>query len=235
VRIRINDFGRRRRGARRAILRSTIALAFAAAAALAASVTNANASAREISASSYGFVDSPWTNSGLERLRTQSPLGDGFRCPVNCGPAFGTYVVRRNELLTSNNVERSGKKVVDATGHAMGVGGMVVFERLEPNSFGADWLVEGERTLDSNGTHSWSLLSSGVSPDAPWLPSDLYRFEGSSLSMDFAASAPAGAGATTEASTWAMMLIGFAGLGVAAYRSSRNHQQSTTISTGASA
>jgi hypothetical protein len=218
VRIRIGHFGRRRRGARHTIHRSALALAFAAAAALAASVTNAKANAREISASSHGFADSPWTNNGIERLRTQSPLGGGFRCPANCGPAFGTYVVRRNELLTSNNEEPTGKKVVDATGHAMDVAGMVVIERLEPNSFGADWLVEGERTLDSNGAHSWSLLSPGVSPDAPWLPSNLYRFEASSFSMDLAAGAPAGG--APEASTWVMMLIGFAGLSVAGYRSS---------------
>ena len=218
MRIRIDDFGRRRRGPRRAILRSTLALAFAAAVALAASVTNADANAREISALSDRFVDSPWTNSGLERLRTQSLLGGGFRCPANCGPAFGAFVVRRNELLTSNNLELSGKKVVEATGHAMGVGGMVVIERLEPRSFGADWLVEGERTLDSDGTHSWSLLSSGVSRDAPWLPSDLYRFEASSFSMDLAAGAPAGG--APEASTWVMMLIGFGGLSVAGHRSS---------------
>ena len=175
-----------------------------------------------MSASSYGFADSPWTNNGLERLRTQSPLGGGFRCPVNCGPAFGAYVVRRNELLTSNNVEPLGKKVVDATGHAMGVGGMVVFERLEPTPFGADWLVEGERMLDGNGAHSWSLLSSGISLDMPWLPSDLYRFEASSFSMDLAAGAPAGG--TPEASTWVMMLIGFAGLSVARYRSSKDQR-----------
>ena len=99
---------------------------------------------------------------------------------------------------------------------------MVVFERLEPTSFGADWFVEGERTLDSNGAHSWFLLSSGVSPDAPWLPSDLYRFEASSFSMDLAAGAPAGG--TPEASTWVMMLFGFAGLSVAGYRSSRDQR-----------
>jgi hypothetical protein len=222
VRIRIDHFGCRKRGARRAILRSTIALALAAAAALAASIANADASAREISASSYGFADSPWTNNGIERPRTQSPIGDGFRCPVNCGPAFGATIVRRNELLTSNNVEPIGKKVVDTTGHAMGVAGMVVFERLEPTSFGADWFVEGERTLDSNGAHSWFLLLSGVSPDAPRLPSDLYRFEASSFSMDPAAGAPAGG--TPEASTWMMMLFGFAGLSVAGYRSSRDQR-----------
>jgi hypothetical protein len=188
-------------------------------------VTNADATAREISALSNGFVDSTWINDGLERLRTQSPLGGRFRCPVNCGPAFGTYVVRRNELLTSNNVELSGKKVVDVTGHAMGVSGMIVIERLEPTSFGADWLVAGERMLDSNGAHSWSLLSFGASLDAPWLPRNLYRFEASSSSMDLAAGAPAGG--TPEASTWVMMLIGFAGLSVAGYRSSRDQPFST--------
>jgi hypothetical protein len=109
----------------------------------------------------------------------------------------------------------------------MDVGGMVVIERLEPNSFGADWLVEGERTLDSNGAHSWSMLASGVSLDAPWLPSDLYRFEASSSSMDLAAGAPAGG--TPEASTWVMMLIGFAGLSVAGYRSSGDQRFSTLM------
>jgi hypothetical protein len=112
----------------------------------------------------------------------------------------------------------------------MGVGGMVVIERLEPSRFGSDWLVEGERTLDSDGTHSWSLLSSGVSRDAPWLPSDLYRFEASSFSMDLAAGAPAGG--APEASTWVMMLIGFGGLSVAGYRSSGDQRFSILMLNG---
>jgi hypothetical protein len=45
----------------------------------------------------------------------------------------------------------------------------------------------------------------------PWLPSDLYRFEGSSFSTDLLAETAT----TPEASTWVMMLIGFAGLGMA--------------------
>jgi hypothetical protein len=78
--------------------------------------------------------------------------------------------------------------------------------------------VVGERALDSSGTHSWWLLSPDISLEAHWLPIDLYRFEDSSFSTDFAASAPTGAAATPEASTWAMTLIGFAGLSVAGYR-----------------
>jgi hypothetical protein len=56
-----------------------------------------------------------------------------------------------------------------------------------------------------------------IPSDAPWLPNNLYRFEGSSFSADLLGETPA----TPEASTWVMMLIGFAGLGVAGYRSSK--------------
>jgi hypothetical protein len=145
-------------------------------------------------------------------------------------PGFGVYVVRRSELLSSNNADVSAKKVGDTTGHAMGVSGMIVIERLEPDGFGADWVVVGERTLDGDGTHSWSLLSSDISLDAPWLPTNLYRFEGSSFSMVFAAGAAAGA--TPQPSTWAMILIGFAGLGLAGYRSSRNNRRSIHFPNG---
>ena len=97
--------------------------------------------------------------------------------------AFGTFVVRRAELLSSNTADVSVNKVVDLTGHTMGLSGMVVTERLEPDSFSgdpglpADWVVVGERLLDSNGTHSWALLSNAISLDAYWLPIELYRFQ----------------------------------------------------------
>jgi hypothetical protein len=227
-------------GACRNIVRSTTALAFTAAAALAASATSADAGASMITAAwSSGFDDSLWTNNGLGRARALSPIaGWATQCFVNCGPAFGTYAVHRIELLSSNTADISVNKAADLTGHAMAVGGMVVTERLEADSFSADptsllnWVVVGERTLDGNGTHSWELLSPDISPDAHWLPIDLYRFEGSSFSMDLAAQAPAGASATPEASTWAMTLIGFAGLGFARYRSARNCRPSIHFAKG---
>jgi hypothetical protein len=107
----------------------------------------------------------------------------------------------------------------DSAGHPMGLGGIVVVERLEPNasdSLLTNWVVVSERTVDENGSHSWSLLS-GAPSNTPWLPNDLYRFEGSSFSMDLLADAPA----TPEASTWMMTLIGFAGLGAVGYRNSK--------------
>jgi hypothetical protein len=121
------------------------------------------------------------------------------------------------------------RKTIDAAGHQMGVSGMNVVERLETDASGlASWVVVSERTVDQNGSHSWSLLS-GVPSEAPWLLGDLYRFEGSSFSVDLLADSPT----TPEASTWVMMLIGFAGLGFAGYRNSGNGKFSRPMRKGA--
>lgn len=215
-----DHLGRAGVGDPRSGILSTLALALAAIAALAAFVTEADARAREISASSYGFADSLLPNNGLERV-PMLPLSGrdwALKCVVNCSPAFGRYAVGQSEMLTSNNADISTRKTADSGGHAMGVGGMVVVERLEPDASGSltNWVVVSERTVDENGSHSWSRLS-GAPSDAPWLPTDLYRFEGSSFSMDLGGEAPT----TPEASTWVMMLIGFAGLGMAGHRSSK--------------
>ena len=198
--IQIDNFGPiQGGGARRGTVRSTIAFALASAAVLVTSATSADASAREISASSYGFVD--WTNPEFSRPKSPSPpVGDwALRCFLDCGPAVGTYVVRRNELLTSNAADVSEKKTADATGRAMGVSGVILVERLELDAIGSltNWVVVSERTFDGDGSHSWSLLASDASLDSPWLPTNLYRFEGFSFSVDSAAGAPAGADART--------------------------------------
>ena len=101
----------------------------------------------------------------------------------------------------------------------MGVGGTVVVERLESDASGSliNWIVVSERTVDENGSHSWSLLS-GAPSNMPWLPNDLYRFEASSFSTDLLAETTT----TPEAATWVMVLTGFAGLGMAGYRNSKN-------------
>jgi hypothetical protein len=217
----IQDLGGQRGGAQGKHARSATTLAVVGLTALFASATNADASAREIRESSYGFADSPWTQTDVDRSDTLSPSSRGAtrQCFVNCGPASGITVVRRGDLLTSNNADLSARKTADANGHQMGVGGMTVVERLESDASGSltNWVVVSERSLDENGSHSWSRLS-GVASDALRQPSDLYQFEGSSFSTDFGAGGTAGA--TPEPSTWMMMLMGFAGLGVAGYRSS---------------
>jgi hypothetical protein len=144
-------------------------LAVVGVAALFASATNADASAREISELSYGFADSLWTQTNIERSGALSPLSGGgiHQCSVNCGPAFGATVVRRSDLLTSNNADLAARTTADANGHAMGVGGAIVVERLESDASGSltNWVVVSERTLDEDGSHSWSRLS-GVPSDA---------------------------------------------------------------------
>jgi hypothetical protein len=209
-------------------------LAVVGVAALFASATNADASAREIRESSYGFADSLWTQTDIERSGALSPSsrGGSHQCSANCGPAFGTTVVRRSDLLTSNTADLAARTTADPNGHAMGVGGAIVVERLEPDASGSltNWIVVSERALDENGSHSWSLLS-GVPTAAPWLPGDLYRFEGSSFSTDLAVGG--NAGATPEPSTWMMMLMGFAGLSFAGYRNSRSWRFSALMRKGA--
>jgi hypothetical protein len=135
----------------------------------------------------------------------------------------GFWDVRRpaSRISKLDTADVSVNKVVDTTRHAMGVSGIVVTERLDPGSL-TDWVVVGERELDSSGIHSWSLLSPDISLDAHWFPIELYRFESSSLSTDFSAGTPKGA--TPEASTWVMMLMGFAGLGCAGYGNSRKRR-----------
>lgn len=201
-----------------------IAVALAAAAVHIESVTAAEASAREISASRYGFSDSLLPNTGLERLQALSPFSgvETHGCSVHCGPAFGTFIVRRSDLLTSNTADVSTTKTTDSAGHPMGLGGMAVVERLEADASGSlltNWVVVSERTVDEDGSHSWSLLS-GAPSNTPWLPNHLYRFESSSFSMDLLSETPP----TPEASTWVMMLIGFASLGAAGYRNSKTRR-----------
>ena len=148
---------------RRNVALSMIALAIAATTAIAGSVTDANAGAREVNASSYGFADSLLSNKGFEPPQKLSLSGRDWalQCLVNCGPAFGTSVMSRSELLTSNNADVATRKTMDSAGHALGVGGTIVVERLEPDASGSlmNWVVVSERTVDENGSHSWSLLS----------------------------------------------------------------------------
>jgi hypothetical protein len=212
--------------ARRGLVQAAMAIAVATAAALGASVTHADARAREISSSSYAFADSPLTNNAIERP-APSQFGDAgaHQCWIQCGPAFGTTIVRRSDLQTSNTADLSARKTADGNGHSMGVGGTIVVERLESDASGSltNWIVVSERTLDEDGSHSWTLLSR-VPSDAPWRPSDLYRFEGSSFSTELAAGETTGA--TPEPSTWMMVLMGFAGLFLASYRRTRTGQAS---------
>jgi hypothetical protein len=218
--------------ARQGIVKMTIAVSLAASAAVIASVTMAEAGSREISASSsYSFADSLLPDVGPQRPPALRVFDGGHPCSIRCGPDFGTFFVRRSDVLTSNTADVSAKTTSDGVGHPMGVGGIEVVERLEADASGAfmNWVVVSERTLDTNGSHSWSLISDGR--DAPWAPSNLYRFEGSSFAVDLDGSAPP----TPEASTWIMTLLGFAGVCLASRRRTRTGLSSSFKRKGAHA
>ena len=128
-------------------------------------------------------------------------------------------MVRRRRVadIELPRISRRGRPP-DANGHLIGVGGDDRGRAPESDASGSltNWVVVSGAQFG----REWIGL---CGPDCP-LASDVLcsrdqpPFEGSSFSTDFAAGGTAGA--TPEPSTWMMMLMGFAGLGVAGYRKS---------------
>ena len=118
-------------------------------------------------------------------------------CPLN---------IRRAEIFTSTAADNSPNRTVDVNGHALGVSGMVIIERAEASNFFGDfgvtttWDVGGEEVLDNSGWRAWEALYPDASPNAKWLPISSYRFEAASPQA-----------AVPEASTWALLDVGFRG------------------------
>jgi len=131
------------------------------------------------------------------------------------------------KLLTSNAADVSANKVIDAAGHALSVSGIIVTERVDPTGVsagfgsGTDPVVYGERVLDANGTHSWSLPSPDILPDARWLPIEPFRFESVGPIMQLNGVEPSRI-AAPEWPTWELMGLGFATLAFARARSGRS-------------
>ena len=128
-------------------------------------MTAAEASVREISASSYGFADALVANFIPSRHRHCRSASPPRRNPIPLAPiaaAFGAFLVRRSDLFTSNTADVAARTTNDGAGHAMGFSGMVVVERLEPDASGS-LMNLGRRVATHAGRewlHSWSLLSS---------------------------------------------------------------------------
>ena len=119
--------------------------------------------------------------------------------------------IRRVELFTTTAADASPNRKVDINGHPLGVSGVVIIERVERSGFSQDfgltttWDVGGEQVFDAAGMHAWEALNPDASPNAKWAPISSYSFE---------ATGPQAA--VPEASTWALLGIGFAALAAAA-------------------
>jgi hypothetical protein len=157
-----------------------------------------------------GQTDTPFDLSFMPTAATTTLSVEGYQHPSN-------------ELVTDNSVMLSG-------------GG--------PNLLGMTWTfipaASGSfASQDSDGTGVNSLLFQGVGSFDTFTqtfattPGDVYTYSFLfSNGIDNGLSAPSGfmvvvtsASAVPEPSTWAMMLLGFAGLGFAGYSRSKKHQR----------
>ena len=205
-----------------------IALGLAALSALVSLAASAKIVNRIESVQSYYFADSIWANKEPEgSVSLSPPLPQPARkCFVGCSPVFGPFVIQRVELLTSNAADVSPNKVIDATGHALSVSGIIVTEHVDPTGVSADFgfetdpVVYGERVLDANGTHSWSFMSPDILPEARWLPIEPFRFESAGPIMQLNGVEPSQI-AVPEWSTWQLMGLGFATLAFVRTQSNR--------------
>ncbi len=181
------------------------------------------ASSHEIQiAERYRFSDDLWV--GGEPAASQSPplrLSEEWARLSKLGQ-WPSAVIYRTELLTSTAADASAHRVIDINGHAMSVSGMIITEHADSvgMTFGAtEWSVVGERVFDEGGARGWSVLPQDASPYAGWLPIRVYSFDYEGPAVSYAGAEPS-ASAFPEPATWAMMLLGFAGLGFAGYRAS---------------
>ncbi len=159
----------------------------------------------------YAFRDDAWTGGGPPGTRSfMRPLWAGA---PGCSERLRscTREFRRAELFTSTAADASPNRVIDLNGHALGVSGMVITERVAPSGafedFGVTtmWDVGGEQAFDDAGTHAWEVLYPDASPNAKWLPIQSYRFEVATPQADI-----------PEPQTWELLGIGFAALASAA-------------------
>ena len=175
--------------------------------------------------SSYSFTDDEWVGGpprGSTELMPQL-LDKQWPCSLSVGGRPSVTIIQRDERLSSYSTDNSANKSVDVTGHAVNVSGIIVTEVGEVNELSMasghiwEWSIGGERDSDETGSHSWTLLTIDASPYAGWLPIQVYSFSGDTPAL---LDEPSSIGAA-ETSTWAMMALGFAGLGFAGYRGRR--------------
>jgi len=184
------------------------------------------------------FADSSWNIDQRmdQRVMQKPPAGSPevwlplappkVWSPLDCVERCGNARIYRDEqLLTSNAADISPNRVIDLNGHAMSVSGLIVSRSWEPNAFNLDWdfggvgmpdrYVAGELTLDDGGSHWWSVVSPSVSPDARWLPVEMFRFGFTAPVAQFGSGSR---NAIPEPATLELMAVGFAALGYAAHQ-----------------
>jgi hypothetical protein len=218
-----------------------IALAAGAAVALLTGVATAQAD-QGLNGAYYQFNTSPGSVANAESLIASSggPAAT-FTANTVCFPSCGNTIGDGGALadfLGGNASNISSNSITDLSDHAIVLTGQIDLTQGEQLSLGSDdgsalW-INGAMLIDNDGDHGFGSASATYTGQSGWQTIEILQFEdGGVTGLSVNANTGAGGdwvalggdaistGAVPEPSTWAMMALGFAGLGYAGFRTSR--------------
>jgi hypothetical protein len=139
---------------------------------------------------------------------------DGF------APHSGTYFAALGDTSESYPYGTLSQTVTDASGQALTLSYWLASDGAQPNYFDATWdgtLISGSQITNSNAfgyiDYQFTVVGTGT---------DTLLFHEQNVPAYDALDDVSLTAAVPEPTTWAMMLLGFMGLGIAGYRNSRN-------------
>jgi hypothetical protein len=185
----------------------------------------------------YEFSSTPGTIANTQSLiATSSGPAATFIANTICFPSCGNTLDDANtltEFLGGNASDLSSDPITDLSDHAVVLTGFINLTTGDLLSLGSDdgsalW-INGSLILDNDGDHGFATVSANYSGPTGRQQIEILAFEDSGetgLTAELN-EAPLGgdaistAGGVPEPSTWAMIMLGFAGLGFAGYRRNR--------------
>jgi hypothetical protein len=186
----------------------------------------------------YEFSSTPGTIANTQSLIAASsgPTATFIAntiCFPSCGGTIGDGGSTLTEYLGGNASDLSSDPVTDLSNHAVVLTGFINLTTGDLLSLGSDdgsaLYINGSQLVDNDGDHGFGTVSENYTGPSGLQQIEILAFEDSGvtgLTVELNNSPLGGAAISTtgvvpEPSTWAMIMLGFAGLGFARRRRRR--------------